>query len=73
MKEIDQFQVISESGKEYTVTVYQEDIDVSSHDNPNATIPGHKRALTLEGYHVNFIDDNTFRIVETNEIVHSIQ
>ena len=73
MKEIDQFEVISEAGKEYTMTVYQEYINVSSHDDPNATIPGHKQAHTLEGYHVNFIDNNTFKIVETNEVVHRIK
>ena len=72
MKEIDRFQVISESGNEHTVIVYQEYIDVSTHDDPNASIPGSKSGVTLEGYHVNFIDENTFKIVETDEIVRRI-
>ena len=69
----DRFLVKTDAGKEYVIIQYQEYIDVSSHDDQNAKILGKlKTLLTEEGFTVTFIDDETFKILETNEIVRKV-
>lgn len=72
MKEIGRFIAETDTGKEYEIIQYQEYIDASSHDNPNVKIPGLKSMRTANGFHVNFINPQTFKIVETNEIVKKV-
>ncbi len=69
IKEIENFIAKSDSGKQYRIFHYQEYIDASSADDPNATMPGRKFLTTSDGGHVNYIDANTFKIVATDEIV----
>ncbi len=70
--EKERFKVRTDTGKEYTVIIYQEYIDVSSLDNPHAEIEGFKELRTSSGLHLNFIDPKTFKVVETNEIVRKL-
>ena len=72
MKEIGRFIAKTDTGKEYEIIQFQEYIDVSSHDDPNAEVPGHKFLRTAEGLNINLIDSQTFKIVETNEIVKKV-
>ena len=69
IQEIERFSTRIDNGKEYIIIQYQEYIDASSFDNPNAEIEGLKSLRTDDGLHVNFIDSKTFKVVETNEIV----
>lgn len=69
LKEIDRFKAKSASGKEYLIIVTQKFIDASTADDPNAIIPGLKSAKTADGRFLNFIDENTFKLVDTGEIL----
>lgn len=70
--EIGRFQAVSGSGREYTILVMQDMIDASSHDHPHAEIPGKKSLVTSNGFAVNRLDAETFKIVETDEIVRKV-
>jgi hypothetical protein len=67
--EIDRFTVKSDEGKEYTIIEYQEYIQDR---NSDAEKEGLKRLTTSEEFHVHVIDNNTFKIFETGEIVSKI-
>ncbi|NQT05426.1 MAG: hypothetical protein HQ577_05390 [Dehalococcoidia bacterium] len=70
--EIDRFIAKTDTGKEYTILVYQEFIPAGSFDNPQAEIEGLKSLSTSTGLHVNYIDSKTFKVVETNEIIRKV-
>ena len=72
MNLINQFAAISDSGQTYTLCVYQDLVDVSTFDDPNAKIPGSKQILTEGGMPVNWIDKNNFRLAETGEFIRRI-
>ena len=60
----DEFDVVSEDGRQFHVNVYTTMVDVSTMREPNAPpVPGMKSALTDEGYHCNRIDDDNWEIV----------
>lgn len=67
-REIGRFFARTDSGKEYEVIQYQKYIDVSTGDSPGEEMPGLKSMETTDSLHVNYIDSETFKIVETNEI-----
>ena len=71
IKEIDRFVVRTEAGREYTVTVLQEYIDTSSFDGPSQ-IEGLKTFLLTNGWGATYIDAETFKIVETDEIARKV-
>lgn len=71
-REIGRFFAKTDNGKEYQIVEYQKYIDASTMDSPNEEIPGIKRMQTTDGLHVNYIDSETFKIVETNEIVRKV-
>ncbi len=69
-EEIDRFPAITDSGEEVTVAVFQNMIDSRTLDNPNAEpTPGLKTFILSDGRSLNLIDDGTFTIVQTGEIV----
>ena len=72
IKEISQFKVINESGKEYIIIQYQEYVNAGSGDHPNDEIPGRKLFLTYDGALVNYVDSKTFEIFATKEIVRKV-
>jgi hypothetical protein len=65
--EIDRFEAKAKDGTIYEIIAYQAMIDAGTDK-----IPGMKKLVTSDGLAVNYIDDQTFKIVATNEIVHKI-
>jgi hypothetical protein len=64
---VEQFDTRKANGQVVRLYVYQDMIDAGTFDNPHATLPGMKRIVTSQGQHVNFIDENTFKIAVTDE------
>ena len=64
-REIERFQAKSPQGTLYTIIVYQDFIISHAMNRPDEEIPTLKHATTPQGWHVNYIDDNTYLIVET--------
>lgn len=71
-REIDEFEARDDNGNTYTVTEYQEFIESRTINRPVEWIPGLKSLELDDGSKVNFIDDNTFKIVATDTIIHRI-
>jgi hypothetical protein len=59
----------SDSGIEHIVIEYQDYISAGTFDNPNGEVAGLKSLRTDTGLFVNYIDSETFLIVQTGEIV----
>lgn len=68
-KEIDRFTATADSGKTYTIIIFQEYIPSGTLDSPHDMIEGLKSVLTSSGARVNRIDSDTYQIVQTGEIV----
>ena len=68
-KLVEQIDTRKANGQVVRLYVYQDVIDAGSMDDPHATLLGMKRIVTGQGQNVNFIDDNTFKIVVTNEVL----
>lgn len=66
------FNVRSDNGTIYNVIEYQEMVSFAHHQDANAEKPGMKRLVTSDGSPVNFIDNETFMIASTGEIVRLI-
>jgi hypothetical protein len=64
--ELDRFVARDDQGKEYTVIEYQEYIQDR---NSDAETQGLKRWTTSEDLHLHYIDDKTFKIFETGEVI----
>jgi hypothetical protein len=67
--ELDRFTAKDDAGKEYTVIEYQEYIPDR---NSDAETTGLKRWTTTEELHLHYIDDKTFKIFETGEIIRKV-
>lgn len=61
-------QMQSDDGTRYEVLEYQEFLDAGTKDGPD-WVPGLKRLVLANGRHLNHIDDDTFQIVVTGQIV----
>jgi hypothetical protein len=61
-----------DAGNQHTVIEYQEIIPAPSFGDPSAKIFGMKRLTLSTGDHVNFIDENTFKIVATDQIIRRV-
>ena len=71
--EIGRFLVKTDSGKEYTIVQYQEyTTRATGGGAPLSEIAGLMKLFTSTGLRVNQIDDKTFKIVETDEVVWNI-
>lgn len=71
-REIDRFQAQNEAGDVFTIIVFQRFGDSRPLSGPVRYLPGSKRMVLLDGSHVNYIDAETFKIVETDEIIRKI-
>ncbi len=69
---IEEFDAVSESGQVHSIIVWQEWHDVGTASDPTAKVPGLKEMITSEGIHVNYIDPNTFKLVNTDEIIRRV-
>jgi hypothetical protein len=66
-KQVEQFTVKTDEGREYEIIVFQEYISVETPDNPHGVIPGQRRLATSTGHAVKLNKDYTIEIVETKE------
>jgi hypothetical protein len=71
-KEIDRYQCIGDSGREYTVIERQNFTRVQPLSGPPQDVRGTLDWILSDGRDVNFIDDNTFQILDTDEFVRKI-
>jgi len=72
IQELGRFIVRTDGGREYTVVETQEFISTASFENPDGEVAGMKDLTTTTGLHLNFIDNQTFKIVATGEIVRRV-
>ena len=69
-RELERFEVKTEDGREMTLIALQTFIDVTHNQSKGQEwIAGLRRWQLEDGLPVNCIDDNTFKIVSTGEIV----
>lgn len=61
----EEFSAVSEDGRLFRLLVFTTMIDASAMSKPNAApLKGLKRVCTSDGQHCNYVDDDTFEIVE---------
>ncbi|APO74293.1 hypothetical protein AM571_CH01458 [Rhizobium etli 8C-3] len=72
LQETDRIQARGESGRIYTVIERTKIISMRMLDGSVSQAKGTKQLSTADGQHVNWIDENTFQIVLTDEILHRI-
>lgn len=71
-REIDRITAVSDSGRAYVVVVLQEFIERTPIGRPREWLPGIKSYELESGMPVNFVDDDTFRIVQTDEVIKKV-
>lgn len=71
-KEIGRYYCMGDSGHEYIVIEYQNYRRWQPLSGPAQDVPTTKEMFLSDGRDVNFIDENTFQIVLTDEIVRKI-
>lgn len=72
-RQIDCFDAKTNDGRRYSVVVYQEFVDATAMgDQTRKWLPGLKRAELSDGSSLNRIDNDTFKIVATDEIIRKI-
>jgi hypothetical protein len=71
-KEINHYKCIGDSGHQYTVIEYQNFTHFKPLNGPAEDVAGTKGWLLLGGGYVNFVDDQTFQIVNTDELIRKI-
>jgi len=72
-KQIGSFKAKSETGEMYTVNEFQEYISVLTNIGNTTEFEGAKKWKTSTGLDVKQVDQNTYRIVPSNEIIHKIE
>lgn len=55
-------------GNRYTIHEYQE-IMVADSMQGKARINGHKRLVTSDGKHVNYVDEDTFKVLGPTDLI----
>ena len=66
---VDTFTAFDENGNPVRIVVFEEQIASGQLKNPGAPTGGMKRVQTEDGKAVNFIDDATFKVVATGQVV----
>lgn len=66
---VEKFQARGLNGKIYTVHIYEAVIEFKPITGPSITSGGSKVAALSDGRHVNWIDDETFQILDNDEII----
>lgn len=72
-KEIGRFEAASDSGERYTIVEYQTMIETQLISGRKSVVGGTKELLLANGDDVNFIDDDTFKIVKDNKIIRRVR
>jgi hypothetical protein len=70
--ETDRFRARTDNGKEYVIVVNQEFVSIGTHENPHDEVPGRKSLTTTTGLSVNYIAPDTFRVVQTGEVLRKV-
>jgi hypothetical protein len=68
-RKISEFKALSKDGKEYVICEYQEQLGITPY---RQEILGFKKLLTSNGLKVVSNDADTFRIVDTGEILRKV-
>lgn len=68
-EEIDRFQAKDDDGQLFTVVEYQHMIEVTPISGPTSIVKGTKEMLLTNGHSVEYIDDETFKVVETGKLI----
>ena len=71
-QEIGRCTAVADDGTMYTVITYQHFTRSNLISGPQQWIPGTKHMALLNGESVNYIDDETFQIVQTDEIIRKV-
>ncbi|MBN1535929.1 MAG: hypothetical protein JW908_04295 [Anaerolineales bacterium] len=67
--EINRFETVNVKGEIRILVEYQEHIDSSSARDLKATIPGRKFIKTIDNVDVNLLDNDSFMILDSMEVV----
>ena len=71
-EEIDRIACVGDDGESYTVIMYQRYKQFRGFDG-NSWVPGMKEAELPNGDPVNYIDDNTFKIVLSDVVLQRLE
>jgi hypothetical protein len=71
-REINRYRCIGDSGREYIVIEHQNFTRFQPLNDPPQDVPGTKGWILSDGQDVNFIDENTFQIVMTDEFIRKL-
>lgn len=71
-RESDQFEAQDDEGNLYTVIEYQLVIESEPISGPSSIMKGTKELFLGNGRAVNYIDDDTFEVVETEKIIRRV-
>ena len=69
---IDRFKARDDDGNAYVVVECQDFNEYRTLSEPTQWVPGLKSLMLDDGSSVNFIDDNTFKIVKTDTIIRRV-
>lgn len=73
LEEIDRFVAISDDGQEFIVIELQTVTETSDLSGQMRTARGTKQLQLSDGSSVNYIDDETFKIVQRDEIIRRVR
>jgi hypothetical protein len=65
------FRATGSDGRQYTVYIYTDFIDIGSFQNPNAVVEGLKELRTSDGMPVNRLQQGEYEIVQTGIVLRS--
>jgi hypothetical protein len=72
-QESDRFEAKDDGGRLYTVVEYQLIIESTPVSGPTSIMKGTKELFLANGHNVNYIDDDTFEVVETDTIIRRVR
>lgn len=72
-EEIDRFEAKDDDGKIFTVVEYQHMIEVTPISGPTSIAKGTKELFLTNGHSVEYIDDETFKVIETGKIIRRVR
>ncbi len=70
--EKERFLAQDDAGRVYTVVIYQETREYRTLSGPSQTIEGALRATLSDGRSLDWIDAETFEIIDTDEIIRKV-
>lgn len=72
-EEVERFAAIGDSGRTYTVVIYQRQVEFRPLSGPVQYLKGATDAKLLDGRDVSPKDSETFEIVDTGEIIRKVE